>query len=116
MPEVGRISILRCLKVRKQRNVCVCMCSESKASLTWPSLGTLMLPKIEMGHKRTEHDQRPEGKGVLLTNGRNLKGGVRALLGSLAWGTWEKANSTTGLHISGYRHSPAVSKRYNTFS
>lgn len=67
-----------------------------------------MPPKIETGHKRTENDQRPEGKGVLLTNGRNLKGGVRALLASLAWETWDNADSMAGLHISGYRHSPAL--------
>lgn len=35
------------------------------------------------------------------TNGRNHKGGIWALLGSLAWGIWENADSVAGLHISG---------------
>lgn len=48
-----------------------------------------------------------------LTNGRSLTGGVRELLGRLAWGTWDNADSMAGLRSSGYRHSPAVRKWYN---
>lgn len=62
----------------------------------------------------SENDQRPEGRGMTLTNGRSLKGGVKGLPGGVL--PWGSGKMLTGWPVSiplpmlKSRHPPAVSK------